>query len=426
MEGCQTPRLQLSSSPIDPRCWLLLYDSKGKLAAGAPNPARRAPIRQRGAPTILLVLPLLPDPIKGPHACSFPPTSQKAEQCLCLPQSRDLRSTRGSVSNRPILQVEAGKARAQTASFSTQRSLGKKKISSGRPSDQCPPDPDPGRRALERTGRAPWRSRVPGPARCLLPPPALPALRTYAAGSSSPSLSSSVGGISWPGSRAEGAAAAAGARAGAGGARAPHRRRPQGPGCRDATAGRAAGGSRCAAARSPQHCRRPRGLPGRAGPSAQIARCERPWQRLAGRCAGPASGGLAGGHSRASLFPRILPAASDSAAAEPAPGDGELGAPPLLPPSPPAPPRPAPRARALRRRPEACSPRARNRGAQRHPSGGPRSPPPPDPGALRLQTRLPHFPDLSPLLSMPSPARRRRHRRLSTWGLKFSGSSKKG
>lgn len=209
----------------------------------------------------------------------------------------------------------------------------------------------------------------------------------------------------------------AGALAGAAGAGVPRRCRPGGPGCRGAT-----GGTRCAAARSRLQRRRRRESPGRAGPSAQAARRGRPCQRLVGRRAGPGSGGLAGGHSRASLFPRILLAASDSAAAEPAPGDGESGAPPLLPPAFPPPPRPAPRAPAPRRPPGACPLPARNRGSPRTPSRGPQSPPSPAAPVARLQTRLPRLPDLSPLLSMPSPAR---HRRASTWGLKFSGFAKK-
>lgn len=214
--------------------------------------------------------------------------------------------------------------------------------------------------------------------------------------------------------------AAAGAPVGAGGAGALRRCRPRDPGCRRAAAGLAADGSRCAAARSQRRRWCPRGPQGSAGPSAPAARRGRPCRVLAGLRAGPGSGGLAGGHSRASLFPRILPAASDSAAAEPAPGDGEPGAPPLLLPTPPPPPRPAPRAPAPRRRPGARQPRARNRGSPRTPSRGSRRPPSPDPRAARLQTRLPRLPDWSPPLSMPSPARHR-HRRVSTWGIKFSG-----
>lgn len=209
----------------------------------------------------------------------------------------------------------------------------------------------------------------------------------------------------------------AGALAGAAGAGVPRRRRPGGPGCRGAT-----GGTRCAAARSRLQRRRRRESPGRAGPSAQAARRGRPCQRLVGRRAGPGSDGLAGGHSRTSLFPRILLAASDSAAAEPALEDGEPGAPPLLPPAFPPPPRPAPRVPAPRRPPGACPLPARNWGSPRTPSRGPQSPPSPAAPVARLQTRLPRLPDLSPLLSMPSPAR---HRRASTWGLKFSGFAKK-
>lgn len=294
------------------------------------------------------------------------------------------------------------------------------RMSSGRALGAVPQTSAPGARGAPRHSR----SRAP----CAAPDSRRrsPPSGTYAACSSSPSPSSSAAGISLPESRVEGAAAAAGARAGVGGAGEPRRCRPQGSGCRGAAAGRAAGGSRCAAARSRRQGRRQRKPPGRAGPSAPAARRGRPCRRLAEQRARPASGGLAGGHSRTFLFRWILPAASDSATAEPVAGDGEPGAPPLLPPAPAAPPRPAPGAPAPLHRPGACPSRARNWGSPRTPNRGPHSPPFPNPWAPRLQTRLPRFPDLPPLLSMPSPARHRhRRRRVSTWGLKFSGFAKK-
>lgn len=173
LEGCQTPRLQLRSSPIGPRCWLLLDDSKGKLAAGAPNPARRAPIRERGSsdspsssalaprPHQMFTRMQLPIDPSESRAVPLPSIEPRPKEHPRLP----VQSTHSTGGSR---QGSGSDSELQYLAF-----LGGKKSVRGVPPISAP-HPHPRRPALERTGRAPWRSRVPGPARCLLPPAGAP------------------------------------------------------------------------------------------------------------------------------------------------------------------------------------------------------------------------------------------------------------
>lgn len=144
----------------------------------------------------------------------------------------------------------------------------------------------------------------------------------------------------------------------------------------------------------------PAGVPGRAGPSAQAARRGRPCQRLVGRRTGPGSGGLAGGHSRASLFPGSSlrlpiqqPQGRRWGMASRALTPSSLRRSHLL------------HALPLERRPPAPAwsmpaPGAES-GIPAHPQPGPREPAFPAAPVGATSNGFPRLPDLFPLLSMP-------------------------
>lgn len=111
--GCQTPRLQTLRSPINPRYWRPLYDSKGKLAASAPTPERRTLRRARGAPTVPSAFLLLRNP-PNVHTRAFSRRQiRKAGNASAFFEPRPKDQLRLRIYPL-ILQMVAGKAQAQT------------------------------------------------------------------------------------------------------------------------------------------------------------------------------------------------------------------------------------------------------------------------------------------------------------------------
>lgn len=49
LEGCQTPRLQLRSSPIDPRCWLATWRFKGQAGCWSAKPGQMSSDKGKGS-----------------------------------------------------------------------------------------------------------------------------------------------------------------------------------------------------------------------------------------------------------------------------------------------------------------------------------------------------------------------------------------